>query len=82
MGGDINHVDLNKYEQGYIEVINALKDQLAAIRAGRLEVAAVLKASCKLGTKNFTIADLGQVSAKGANSCVISPYDSSQLDAI
>lgn len=63
-------------------VITNLKEQLSTIRAGRLDAAAVLRAPCKIGNQNYTVADLGQVSAKGANSCIVSPFDSYQVDAI
>jgi ribosome recycling factor len=40
------------------------------------------KVLIKLGNENTALNTLAQISSKGANSCAISPFDSSQLEII
>ena len=47
-----------------------------------MEVASIMKAQCKIGSHTHLISEIAQVSAKGANSCVVSPFDSSQIEGI
>jgi ribosome recycling factor len=49
---------------------------------GRLDPVSINTAEVKVGSENFPVNALAQVSAKSANSCVVSPFDSSQLDII
>lgn len=63
-------------------MVDSFKQQLAGIRAGRLEPGAINAAQVKLGSDVFPISSLAQVSSKSANSCVVSPFDSSQIDLI
>ena len=37
LGGDIEEIDLNKFEERYDEIVQKLKEQLSTIRMGRLE---------------------------------------------
>lgn len=76
LGGDVSEIDLSKYEGSYSSVVAAFKEQLAAIRVGRLEAASVAAAMIKVGGESMALSALAQVSSKSANSCVVSPFDS------
>ena len=52
------------------------------MRLGRLDPASVLNANIKIGSSVMMLAAIGQVSAKGVNSCVVSPFDSMHLDVM
>lgn len=60
----------------------SFKEQLSTIRFGRLEANAISNAQIKLGGESMPLNSLAQVSAKSANTCVVSPFDSSHLDLI
>lgn len=82
LGGDTSEIDLSKYEESYSCVLAAFREQLATVRFGRLDAAAIAAAQVKLGSEALPLSALAQVSAKSANSCVVSPFDSSHTDVI
>ena len=82
LGGSVEEVDLTKYEEKYDGVVASFKQQLSTIRVGRLEPASLNSIDVKVGAQNFPLNALAQVTAKGANICVVSPFDSSQLDIV
>jgi ribosome recycling factor len=82
LGGDTSEIDLNKYEESYSAVLVAFREQLSTIRFGRLDAASIASAQVKLGNENMQLSALAQVSAKSANTCVVSPFDSSHTDLI
>ena len=49
---------------------------------GRLEAASINMADIKIGAQTFPLNALAQVSPKGANTCAVSPFDSSQVEMI
>lgn len=80
--GDVKEVDLNVYEERYDAIVNALKDQLATVRVGRLDPASIGSMEIKIGAQSFPLNSLAQVTAKGANSCSVTPFDSTQAEHI
>jgi ribosome recycling factor len=82
LGGDISEIDLSKYEESYSAVTAAFKEQLTTIRFGRLDANAVATVQVKLAGEIMALSALAQVSSKSANSCVVSPFDSSHFDLI
>lgn len=59
-----------------------LKDQLASVRMGRLDPASIGSIEIRLGPQTFPLNSIAQVTAKGANSCAVTPFDSTQTDHI
>lgn len=82
LGGDISEVDLNKFEEAYKQVVEQFKEQLTQLRIGRLEPSVLSNVQVKVGGSAMPLNSIGQVSAKGANVCVVSPYDSSHSELI
>jgi hypothetical protein len=82
LGGNISEIDLSKYEESYTKVVAAFKEQIATVRVGRLEASALANAQIKVGGETLILNSLAQVSSKSANTCVISPFDSSHFDLI
>lgn len=82
LGGDVSEIDLTKYEESYSAVIASYREQLSTIRFGRLEASSVSTVQVKLGGEIMPLSSLAQVSSKSANSCVVSPFDSSHIDLI
>jgi len=73
---------MNVYEEKYDAVVNHLKDQLATVRVGRLDPNSIGSIDIKLGHQSFQLNSLAQVTAKGANSCSVTPFDSTQTEHI
>lgn len=48
MGGSINEIDLNKYEESYSSVVTAFKEQISTIRVGRLEASTLSNVQIKI----------------------------------
>ena len=82
LGGNGEAVDLSKYEEKYDNVVASFKQQLSSIRVGRLEPASLNMIDVKVGAQSFPLNAVAQVTAKGANICVVSPFDSSQIDIV
>ena len=82
LGGNIEEVDLNKYEEKYDEIIKKYKEQLMTIRMGRLEPSSLSSIQIRTGGQSLPLNSLAQVNSKGANICAVSPFDSSQIDII
>ena len=80
--GDVKEVDLNVYEERYDAIVQSLKEQLATVRVGRLDPVSIGTIDIKIGAQSFPLNSLAQVTAKGANSCSVTPFDSTQIEHI
>jgi ribosome recycling factor len=59
--------------------VDKVKQQLSSIRIGRLDPNILGTVEIKVGFQTLSLNALAQVAAKGANTCAVVPFDSSQM---
>lgn len=82
MGGSLQTFDLSKYEDSYTTIINRMKEEFIKLRAGRLDATFFTHIYAKVGTENLPVSQLAQINVKNANTCIVSPFASENIDAI
>lgn len=74
MGGESDTIDLDKFEQAYLNIIQKYKEELTKLKVGRMDVSLFESLYVRVANQNLPISQLAQISSKNVTTCIISPF--------